>query len=64
MSLTVVSQMMMMVVTWCRAVIMEDCEVPVKNVIGLEGRGFNIAMSGLNGGRINIGKVYVSQQPP
>ena len=41
-----------------RAVIMEDCEVPVKNVIGLEGQGFNIAMSGLNGGRINIGKVY------
>ena len=50
-----------------RAVIMEDCEVPVKNVIGLEGQGFNIAMSGLNGGRINIGKLYISQsvsQPP
>ena len=42
-------------VTLCRAVIMEDCEVPVKNVIGVEGQGFNIAMSGLNGGRINIG---------
>ena len=38
---------------------MEDCEVPVKNVIGVEGQGFNIAMSGLNGGRINIGKTVL-----
>jgi len=37
-----------------RAVIMEDCEVPVSNIIGQEGLGFNIAMAGLNGGRINI----------
>jgi len=37
-----------------RAVIMEDCEVPVTNIIGVEGQGFNIAMAGLNGGRINI----------
>ena len=37
-----------------RAVILEDCEVPVDNVIGAEGAGFNIAMAGLNGGRINI----------
>ena len=51
-----------------RAVIMEDCEVhladyfyinlglkvPVENLIGVEGQGFNIAMAGLNGGRINI----------
>jgi len=37
-----------------RAVIMEDCEVPLENVIGVEGQGFNIAMAGLNGGRINI----------
>lgn len=35
-------------------VIMEDCEVPAENMIGGEGQGFNIAMSGLNGGRINI----------
>ena len=35
---------------------MEDCEVPVANIIGVEGQGFNIAMAGLNGGRINIGK--------
>ena len=33
---------------------MEDCEVPLENVIGVEGQGFNIAMAGLNGGRINI----------
>ncbi len=38
-----------------RALIMEDCEVPAENVIGAEWQGFNIAMSGLNGGRINIG---------
>lgn len=38
-----------------RAVIMEDCEVPVENMIGAEGQGFSMAMKGLNGGRINIG---------
>nr|XP_033774253.1 isobutyryl-CoA dehydrogenase, mitochondrial isoform X1 [Geotrypetes seraphini] len=37
-----------------RAVIFEDCMVPVTNRVGAEGQGFNIAMSGLNGGRINI----------
>lgn len=37
-----------------RAVIFEDCAVPVTNRLGAEGQGFNIAMSGLNGGRINI----------
>ena len=37
-----------------RAVIFEDARVPVENIIGVEGQGFNIAMSGLNGGRINI----------
>lgn len=39
-----------------RAVIFEDCVVPVENRLGAEGQGFNIAMKGLNGGRINIGK--------
>lgn len=39
-----------------RSVIMEDCEVPVENLIGAEGQGFSIAMMGLNGGRINIGE--------
>ncbi|KAG9063537.1 Isobutyryl-CoA dehydrogenase, mitochondrial [Linnemannia hyalina] len=38
-----------------RAVIMEDCEVPAENLVGFEGQGFNIAMSGLNGSRLNIG---------
>eukprot|EP00842_Homolaphlyctis_polyrhiza_P007046 jgi/Hompol1/930/HPOL_005470-RA len=37
-----------------RAVILEDCAVPVENLIGKEGQGFSIAMKGLNGGRINI----------
>jgi len=37
-----------------RAVIFEDCKVPVSNRIGDEGQGFSIAMHGLNGGRINI----------
>nr|XP_055212413.1 isobutyryl-CoA dehydrogenase, mitochondrial isoform X4 [Gorilla gorilla gorilla] len=37
-----------------RAVIFEDCAVPVANRIGSEGQGFLIAMRGLNGGRINI----------
>ncbi|KAF9347163.1 Isobutyryl-CoA dehydrogenase, mitochondrial [Mortierella sp. AD094] len=38
-----------------RAVIMEDCEVPVENLVGSEGQGFSIAMKGLNGSRLNIG---------
>lgn len=37
-----------------RAVIFEDCAVPVANRLGQEGQGFGIAMRGLNGGRINI----------
>nr|XP_057935784.1 isobutyryl-CoA dehydrogenase, mitochondrial [Doryrhamphus excisus] len=37
-----------------RAVILEDCAVPVSNRLGEEGQGFIIAMKGLNGGRINI----------
>lgn len=39
-----------------RAVIFEDCAVPVSNRLGEEGQGFSIAMKGLNGGRINIGE--------
>lgn len=35
-------------------VFFEDCVVPIKNRIGSEGQGFNIALAGLNGGRINI----------
>jgi len=35
-------------------VFFENCRVPVSNRIGDEGQGFNIALSALNGGRINI----------
>ncbi|WP_210495399.1 isobutyryl-CoA dehydrogenase [Microvirga antarctica] len=38
-----------------RAVIFEDARVPVANRLADEGMGFKIAMSGLDGGRINIG---------
>ncbi len=38
-----------------RAVIFENCRVPVSNRIGPEGIGFKIAMAGLDGGRLNIG---------
>jgi alkylation response protein AidB-like acyl-CoA dehydrogenase len=37
-----------------RQVIMENCRVPVSNLLGKEGQGFTIAMSGLDGGRLNI----------
>lgn len=37
-----------------RAVVMDGCKVPVENMLGGEGQGFKIAMSGLDGGRINI----------
>ena len=38
-----------------RAVIFEDCRLPVANRLGEEGVGFKIAMAGLDGGRLNIG---------
>jgi len=38
-----------------RQVIMEGVRVPVGNLLGGEGQGFKIAMSGLDGGRLNIG---------
>ncbi len=37
-----------------RQVIMEDVRVPASHLIGAEGHGFRFAMSGLDGGRINI----------
>ena len=40
-------------------VIFDNCRVPVANRIGVEGDGFRIAMSGLDGGRINIGACSV-----
>jgi alkylation response protein AidB-like acyl-CoA dehydrogenase len=33
---------------------MDDCVVPAANRLGEEGQGFRIAMSGLDGGRLNI----------
>jgi alkylation response protein AidB-like acyl-CoA dehydrogenase len=38
-----------------RAVMFDNCRVPVANLLGEEGQGFKIAMSGLDGGRLNIG---------
>jgi alkylation response protein AidB-like acyl-CoA dehydrogenase len=38
-----------------RQVIFEDCRVAAANRLGPEGVGFRIAMSGLDGGRLNIG---------
>ena len=38
-----------------RQLIFEDCKVPADNRVGAEGQGFKFAMSGLDGGRINIG---------
>jgi alkylation response protein AidB-like acyl-CoA dehydrogenase len=38
-----------------RQVIFDNCKVPAANLIGEEGHGFKFAMSGLDGGRINIG---------
>lgn len=35
-------------------VFFENCRVPVSHLIGEEGYGFNIALSALNGGRVNI----------
>jgi alkylation response protein AidB-like acyl-CoA dehydrogenase len=37
-----------------RAVRFDGCRVPVENRLGAEGQGFRIAMSGLDGGRLNI----------
>jgi alkylation response protein AidB-like acyl-CoA dehydrogenase len=38
-----------------RQVIFDDVRVPVGNRLGAEGDGFSIAMTGLNGGRVNMG---------
>jgi alkylation response protein AidB-like acyl-CoA dehydrogenase len=35
-------------------VMFDQCRIPVANRIGAEGQGFKIAMSGLDGGRLNI----------
>ncbi len=38
-----------------RQVIFDNCEVPASNLVGGDGQGFKFAMSGLDGGRVNIG---------
>jgi butyryl-CoA dehydrogenase len=35
-------------------IVLEDCEVPVENLLGAEGEGFKIAMNTLDGGRVGI----------
>lgn len=37
-----------------RQVILDEVRVPAANILGVEGQGFKIAMSALDGGRINI----------
>ncbi len=37
-----------------RQVQMDGCKVPFENLVGEEGKGFSYAMSGLDGGRLNI----------
>jgi butyryl-CoA dehydrogenase len=38
-----------------RELIFENCRVPARNRIGEENGGFKVIMSGLDGGRINVG---------
>jgi butyryl-CoA dehydrogenase len=35
-------------------ILFEDCRIPIENLIGEEGQGYKIALSGLEGGRIGI----------
>lgn len=35
-------------------ILFENCRIPVQNLIGAEGQGYKIALSGLEGGRIGI----------
>jgi alkylation response protein AidB-like acyl-CoA dehydrogenase len=37
-----------------RQVQLDQCEVPLSNLVGTEGGGFSYAMAGLDGGRLNI----------
>ncbi len=42
-----------------RELLFEDCSVPLNNRVGEEGQGFKIALSSLDGGRVNIGAIAV-----
>ncbi len=42
-----------------RELIFEDCKLPPDNLLSTGGQGFKIALSSLDGGRINIGAVAV-----
>ncbi len=42
-----------------RELIFENCHIPAFNRLGDEGQGFKIALSSLDGGRVNIGAVAV-----
>ncbi|MDQ2989057.1 MAG: acyl-CoA dehydrogenase family protein, partial [Pseudomonadota bacterium] len=35
-------------------ILLENCRIPAENLIGVEGQGYKIALSGLEGGRIGI----------
>ena len=37
-----------------RQVVLQGCRIPARNLLGSEGEGFKIAMTGLDGGRLNI----------
>lgn len=39
----------------CVSLIFEDCRIPAKNLLGEEGKGFNIALATLDIGRLGIG---------
>ncbi len=36
------------------SIVFEDCKIPAENLLGQEGEGYKIALSGLEGGRIGI----------
>ncbi len=42
-----------------RELVFDNCVIPLANRIGEEGQGFKIALSSLDGGRVNIGAVAV-----
>jgi alkylation response protein AidB-like acyl-CoA dehydrogenase len=42
-----------------RELIFEDCVIPQTNILGQENGGYKIALSALNGGRINVGAISV-----